>query len=77
MATQPDHKNKDQRVVADNVGQDVKAQLKPDSMANFKSHGMAYKNMLELPPGQYSVRFVVRDNYSGRIGSISAPVTVP
>jgi fibronectin type 3 domain-containing protein len=29
-----------------------------------------------VPPGEYTVKFVLRDNISGRIGSVSAPVTV-
>ena len=29
-----------------------------------------------LPPGEYQVRFVVRDNLSGRIGSVTAPLKV-
>jgi len=75
MATRPGSK-KEGTVVADNVGEDIKASLKPENLANFKSHGMAYNNKLELAPGQYSVRFVVRDNQSGRVGSVSAPITV-
>lgn len=31
---------------------------------------------MELAPGQYTVRFVVRDNLTGRIGGVSAPLTV-
>jgi VWFA-related protein len=75
MATRPGNK-KEGTVIADNVGEEVKASLKPENVSSFKSHGMAYNNKLELAPGQYSVRFVVRDNLSGRLGSVSAPVTV-
>jgi hypothetical protein len=35
-----------------------------------------YNNYLELPSGQYTVRFLMRDNLSGKIGSVSAPLTV-
>jgi hypothetical protein len=72
--TQPGKKEKS--TVADNFGEDIKADVKPESIATLRSRGMAYNNILELAPGQYSVRFVVRDNISGRIGSLSAPVTV-
>jgi VWFA-related protein len=75
MATRPGNK-KEKASVADNLGEDIKASLKPENVTNFKTHGMAYNNKLELAPGQYSVRFVVRDNLSGRVGSISAPITV-
>jgi VWFA-related protein len=42
----------------------------------LKVQGVGYKNTLDLAPGQYQVRFVVRDNLSGKIGSVSAPLTV-
>jgi len=32
---------------------------------------------LELAPGEYMVRFIMRDNLSGRMGSISTALTVP
>ncbi|MGA8491332.1 MAG: VWA domain-containing protein [Terriglobales bacterium] len=49
----------------------------PDSaLPKIKAEGMIYKNALELSPGIYEVRFVVRDNLSGRIGSVSAPLAV-
>jgi VWFA-related protein len=76
VATRPAGKKEGVSVVADNVSEDVKGNLKPESVANLRSHGLAYNNVLELAPGQYSVRFVVRDNLSGRMGSVSAPVTV-
>lgn len=76
VATKSAGKKEGVSVVADNVSEDVKGNLKPESVANLRSHGLAYNNVLELAPGQYSVRFVVRDNLSGRMGSVSAPVTV-
>ena len=45
-------------------------------MAKLKNEGLAYANSLELLPGQYMVRFVVRDNLTGKLGSVSAPLTV-
>jgi VWFA-related protein len=50
--------------------------VRPDALAIVKSEGIHYKTMMELPPGQYMVKLVVRDNLSGRIGSVSAPLTV-
>jgi hypothetical protein len=46
------------------------------SMDKIRADGILYQNALELPAGDYQVRFVVRDNLSGRIGSVSAPLTV-
>jgi VWFA-related protein len=62
--------------VAANVAQAIKGNLKPESVATLRAHGLTYPSALELAPGQYSVRFVVRDNLSGRLGSLSVPVTV-
>ena len=62
--------------VADNFGEDVRTNLPAEKVATFRSRGMAYNNKLQLPPGEYSVRFVVRDNHSGALGSVSAPITV-
>ena len=42
----------------------------------FREKGLGYSNALDLAPGKYTVRFVVRDNVSGRVGSVSAPVTI-
>ncbi|MBA3914401.1 MAG: VWA domain-containing protein [Acidobacteriales bacterium] len=50
--------------------------LTPEALAKIKSDGIYFRNSLELPPGQYQVRCLVRDNVSGRIGTVSAPVTV-
>jgi VWFA-related protein len=58
------------------VGQTVHGNLPPDKLAYFQAHGIRYPNSLQLPPGDYQVRFVVRDNLSGRVGSVSAPLTV-
>jgi VWFA-related protein len=61
---------------AGNIGQNVKGSLTQPDVDKLKNSGMGYRNVLDLAPGTYSVRFVVRDNLSGRIGSITAPLTV-
>src|SRR5262249_4595825 len=38
--------------------------------------GVTYHNTMVLSPGQYTVKMVVRDNLSGKVGSLSAPLTV-
>jgi hypothetical protein len=37
---------------------------------------MTYRGMLQLPPGDYVVRFVVRDALGNRTGSVAADVSV-
>ena len=54
----------------------LESHLKPESVRKIRSEGLTYSNSLELPPGQYSVRFVVRDGVAGRIGSVAAPLKV-
>ncbi|MGA8022974.1 MAG: VWA domain-containing protein [Candidatus Acidiferrales bacterium] len=58
------------------AAQTIKGAVPAASMDKIKADGILYQNALELPAGDYQVRFVVRDNLSGRIGSVSAPLTV-
>jgi len=61
---------------ADSISQTLHGAAKPETLAILRSEGLAYSNALDLPPGQYTVRFVVRDNPSGKVGSVTAPLTV-
>jgi VWFA-related protein len=61
---------------ADSYGQTIQGTPTAETLAKMKADGLAYNNSLELGPGEYTVRFVVRDNLSGRVGSVSAPLTV-
>jgi VWFA-related protein len=51
--------------------------LTPEKLASIRQNGVGYSGFLDLAPGEYTVRFVVRDNLSGRIGSVTAPLFVP
>jgi hypothetical protein len=59
-----------------NVGSIAKGTFTADALNKVKSDGIFYNSSFHLPPGDYRVKFVVRDNLSGRIGSVSAPLTV-
>jgi VWFA-related protein len=61
--------------VADGTSQSLQVS-NPQTLAKLKTDGMFYASHIQLPPGSYEVRFVVRDNQSGKIGSVSAPITV-
>jgi VWFA-related protein len=50
----------------------VEANLKPESLAQVRSEGITYNDAIELPASARSVRFVVRDEISGRIGTVTA-----
>jgi len=62
--------------IAATNGRTLEAHLKPESLQQIRSSGITYKGALDLPPGQYTVRFVVRDNLNGNVGSVAAPLTV-
>ena len=61
---------------ADQFGQRVQTNLKPDSVQVVQRDGLNYGNDLLVPAGQYQVRFVVRDNLTGRLGTVTAPLQV-
>jgi VWFA-related protein len=45
-------------------------------LAQLQKSGIGYNDTLELPPGQYGLRVVVRDNITGRVGSVWAPLQI-
>jgi VWFA-related protein len=63
-------------VVAVTVSQQFKGNIVPETLAKLKTDGILYRHFLELAPGDYKVHFVVRDNLTGRIGSLIVPLTV-
>jgi len=58
------------------VGQQIQAHLTLEKLAALRQNGIAYNGALDLAPGEYTVRFVVRDDLSGRIGSVGASLKV-
>lgn len=58
------------------MGQKVDVHLSPEKVSVIRQKGVAYGGALDLAPGEYTIRFVVRDNLSGRIGSVVAPLRV-
>jgi len=61
---------------AANFVKKMDGQLKPDVAKHLVEGGIKFDSMMMLAPGYYNVRFVVRDNISGRLGSVTAPVRV-
>jgi hypothetical protein len=62
---------KDPRV--DQVGDVLGANLPPEAIAAIHQQGIAYENVLKVPPGEYTVRFMVRNVATNVIGSVIAP----
>jgi hypothetical protein len=58
------------------TGKKVDVHATAEQLAAIKQKGIGYRGALELPPGEYDVRIVVRDGLSGRIGSVAAPLKV-
>jgi VWFA-related protein len=48
----------------------------PEVVAKIREKGIGCRGVLDLAPGEYTVRIVVRDDRSGRIGSVAAPLKV-
>ncbi|HWZ83474.1 MAG TPA: VWA domain-containing protein [Terriglobales bacterium] len=61
---------------AANFAQNLAMSIPEEQLAKLREQGVGYRNALELPSGNYFVRFIVRDNVSGHVGSVSAPLTV-
>lgn len=62
--------------ISGQISQKLDNHLSADAMTQIQQHGMTFRSALQLPPGAYTVRFVVRDSLTGRIGSLAAPLTV-
>ncbi|MGA8437994.1 MAG: hypothetical protein WB762_17715 [Candidatus Sulfotelmatobacter sp.] len=57
-------------LIADYVAENMKGKIPPEKLARFKSENVDYPENFHLPPGNYILRFVVRDNQRGRMGSV-------
>lgn len=54
----------------------VNSDLQADKVEQLAKLGFGYPGQLEIGPGDYMVRFVMRDNTTGRVGSVSAPLEI-
>ncbi len=60
----------------DRQGESFNADLNPQMVEQVQTKGLMWGKTLHLSPGRYSARFVLRDNNSGKIGSVVAPLQV-
>jgi len=58
------------------ISQHIAQSLPPQGVATIQTQGINYTNKLEVPPGDYGVWFVLRDNLTGRTGSVTVPLKV-
>lgn len=50
--------------------------LKPEVLEKIRESGMAVNVPLDLAPEKYDIRFAMRDNKSGQVGSVDYPLEV-
>ena len=58
-----------------NARETVKLNLDPSLQARQKN--IEYTTSFKLPPGKYHLKFVVRENQTGRMGSFEADIVLP
>jgi hypothetical protein len=74
MAAFDDSNKKGQPAIT--IGKTITSTVPDAQMAVLRNNGIGMKNVIELGPGQYTVRIVIRDNVTGKIGSVTTPLTV-
>ena len=60
-----------------NVRDFVDLELKGDKAAEITKHPVAYDTGFTLKPGDYSLKFLVRENETGKIGTFETKFTIP
>ena len=56
--------------------QTVETSLPPDRFDWVRQNGLPYTLTIDLPPGRYQLRLVVRDNRTGLVGTADASVLI-
>lgn len=63
--------------VAATVRDSIKIQLREEKAGKLRSSSLVYDTGFTLPPGSYTMRMVVRENLTGKLGSFDARFTIP
>jgi hypothetical protein len=56
------------------MSQAIATQFDTERVQKIIRTGVGIPEKIDLPPGKYEVRFAVRDNLSGLLGTISVPL---
>jgi len=62
-----------------NAGQterQIAVKLQPELLEKFRKTGVSVQQQLELAAGKYEIKFAVRDNLNGEIGTVGYPLEV-
>jgi VWFA-related protein len=62
--------------LVDKFAKTLEGTLQPGAATSVLTRGLSYSDSLHLPPGDLTIRFVVRDNVNGRVGSVVFPYVV-
>jgi len=55
----------------------IRVRLRPEDVAQLARRNFQYDTGFTLPPGEYRLKFLARENQSGRIGTFETPFRVP
>jgi VWFA-related protein len=67
----------EQHAVVGNVRDDIKVKLDQDTASKASRKSFQYDAGFTLEPGKYHMKFVVRENVSGKMGTFETRFTVP
>ena len=56
------------------MSQTIATKFNPERLQKVLQTGLGIPEKVELPPGQYEIKFAVRDNLSGLLGTVSVPL---
>jgi hypothetical protein len=60
--------------IAGDFVKEMEGHLPVATAEKIAAHGVVFEGQISVPPGKFTVRFIVRDNLSGRVGTVSVPV---
>ena len=64
-------------VLAGTVRDDITVKLKGESTGQLSKHNLEYDTGFTLQPGTYSLKFLARENETGKMGTFETKFTVP
>jgi VWFA-related protein len=63
--------------IINNVRDSIDIELKGDKAAEITKHPVAYDTGFDLKPGEYSLKMLVRENETGKIGTYETKFVIP
>ncbi|MBK5292124.1 MAG: VWA domain-containing protein [Acidobacteriia bacterium] len=63
--------------IAGTVRDNIKVKLKGENAARLRTRQLEYDTGFTLPPGEFTIKFLARENESGKIGTFETKFVVP